>query len=135
MKNKGFTLVEMLIVIIILGVLLILVIPNLTGLVADQKEKSLKIHLDNVEQATKLYIVKNRGTVLSGNSYTLNYQTLINQRYIDEDDIICCGEIVISVANDHSDYKDIVYNLRCVNDKKEDTSKKDSTCSNFNRNF
>lgn len=136
MKNRAFTLIEMLVVVIIIGIMFIVVVPNLTNVISNQNDKALKIHLDNLEQATKLYIFKNRGKVLSNSSYTLNYQTLINEDYISEADIKCCGNIVINVLEDHSDSKDIVYNLKCVyGDNNEPTTKNDNTCSNFNGNF
>ena len=48
MKNKGFTLVEILIVVIILGILAAIVIPQFTQASNDARESSLSSELQTV---------------------------------------------------------------------------------------
>jgi general secretion pathway protein G len=59
---SGFTLVELLIVVIILGVLAAVVIPQFANISGDAKESSLKSSLNTVRQAISLYRVQHNET-------------------------------------------------------------------------
>ena len=59
---RGFTLVELLIVVLILGVLAAVVIPQFANASADAKESSLRSNLATVRQAISLYRVQHNET-------------------------------------------------------------------------
>lgn len=61
-NQKGFTLVELLIVIIILSVLAAMVVPQLRGSTDDAKLASLDTNLSSVRSAIELYFVQHENT-------------------------------------------------------------------------
>ena len=90
-NNKGFTLVEMLVVMLIISVLLILIIPNLTDQTGNVNEKGCEAleavvqaqadayYLDNGKHAASIktltadgYIEDNQETCGDGISFTIN---------------------------------------------------------------
>ncbi len=58
-RNEGFTLIEIMVVIIILGLLAGLVIPKLIGRTEEAKKTEVKLQIRNLEQALKLYKLDN----------------------------------------------------------------------------
>ena len=56
MKNKGFTLVELLVVIVILGIVTGISIPILRGLQEKNTTKKYEVYMSSLVSATKLYI-------------------------------------------------------------------------------
>lgn len=58
MKNKGFTLVEILIVVIILGILAAIVIPQFTEASNDARESALQSDLQTARSQLELYKVQ-----------------------------------------------------------------------------
>ncbi|NIS75313.1 MAG: type II secretion system major pseudopilin GspG [Deltaproteobacteria bacterium] len=57
--RAGFTLIEIMVVIIILGLLAGLVIPRLVGRTEEAKRTQVKLQIRNVEQALKLFKLDN----------------------------------------------------------------------------
>lgn len=58
-KYKGFSLMELMVVIVILGLLAAFVLPNLTGKSEDAKSKIACVQMKTVAQALKLFKVDN----------------------------------------------------------------------------
>lgn len=56
LNNKGYTLVEILAVIVILGMLLAIVIPNVGNLINMNRENNIKQFNTSIKNAAKLYI-------------------------------------------------------------------------------
>lgn len=63
MNDKGFTLVELLTVIIILGVLAIITVPMVMGNVEESKKISYEKLIKNIEQTTQIYIRNNKDNI------------------------------------------------------------------------
>lgn len=63
MNEKGFTLVELLTVIIILGVLAIITVPMVMGNVDESKRISYEKLIKNIEQTTQIYIRNNKDNI------------------------------------------------------------------------
>ena len=57
-KQSGFTLIEILIVVILLGILATIIIPKFTDLSQDSKEAVLKTNLSNWRDAIALYYIQ-----------------------------------------------------------------------------
>lgn len=65
MKNKGFTLVELLAVIVILGILITIAVPSILGVSKNVKEKSYTTKISIIESAGVSYGEKNYLSALS----------------------------------------------------------------------
>lgn len=56
--NKGFTLMEILIVVAILGILAAVIVPNLTGLIGHSETKAAAVELSSVQSAMDAMMAK-----------------------------------------------------------------------------
>ena len=83
-NNKGFTLVELLTVVLILTLLVLLVWPNISNSVDNKKSDIDNLTLNIIEEATKLYISDNKDGFpeVEGNTYCVPLKQLINQDYL-----------------------------------------------------
>lgn len=80
MNRKGFTLVEVILVLAILALLLVILVPNVFVLIEKNNEKSCNNLKDNIESAAKMYVTQNKYelgfTCIS--SKDIRFQTLID---------------------------------------------------------
>ena len=92
MKNKGFTLIETIIVIAILAILAVFFVPNVFGLIQENKIRQCKTLKTQVETATDIYISDNRYTVVdkynidcqanTTNVFAVSLETLTTENYL-----------------------------------------------------
>jgi type IV pilus assembly protein PilA len=71
-EGKGFTLVEMLIVVAILGVLAAVVLPNVTGLAGEGQTEAAEAELVTVQTSMDTMMAKNAITSVTATSATSN---------------------------------------------------------------
>lgn len=60
-RRSGFTLVEVLLVLVIVGVIMAMVVPNLIGKQGEANVKATRASIGGFENALKLYAVSNNG--------------------------------------------------------------------------
>ena len=68
MKKKGFTLIELMVVVVIIGILAAIAIPNFVKVIARAKEASVKANMHTMQVAAETYNVDSSGTYPPGNT-------------------------------------------------------------------
>lgn len=66
LNKKGFTLVELLVVIVILGVIMSIAIPSITSSIERSKDKQKTQIINLIVSAGELYVDKHKNTVKTG---------------------------------------------------------------------
>ena len=77
-KNKGFTLVELLAVLVILGVIVTIAIPTVSSTLNKQKDKELKNRQQDIVSSAELYLDKIRTNLNGGKCCTVNNLVQLN---------------------------------------------------------
>lgn len=84
--KKGFTLAELLCVIIIIGILFTLAIPSITNIINNEKDNISETMQSIILQALELYIQDNSDIYpkTNGNVYCISFNQLITDEYLTE---------------------------------------------------
>lgn len=117
MKKEGFTLVELLAVIVIIGIIYLIIFPSVTSFIDKSKEKSYNIQVDLIEKASKKWVVDNTDELLKKDPYHLNninltLTTLKKDGYLQDEFIenpktkkIMTGCVVVSYQSNKNQYE------------------------------
>ena len=86
MNNKGFTLVELLAVLIILSVIITIVVVSVEPIISGSKDELLVNQKHNIEEAAKTYYLKEGN--LNATNYCVNVSKLISKGYVETSEIL-----------------------------------------------
>ncbi len=118
-NNKGFTLVELLATIAIMGMIMMLVTPSIVNLQNNNKKKKFEYYGKTLVEAAKLYVQKEGDDITSlGVSdwvgcVDITYQDLLTNDLIksfEDTDYICNGKVRFTRRSNGDSY---AYNLVC----------------------
>ncbi len=89
MKKQGFTLVELLAAIVIMGVIALIVFPSVSSYITKSRNKSYNIQVDLLEKAAKKWVVEHNQELSKLDEYHLNninltITTLKQEEYIED---------------------------------------------------
>ena len=102
MNNKGFTLIELIMVIAILALLSIILIPVSGNIIEKGKKNNCEDTIDGVIAAAKLYVADNRYE-LTGDPISLS--TLVDEGYLKKmPDNISSEKVKITYDENKKDY-------------------------------
>lgn len=125
MKNKAFTLIELLGVIVILAVILTLVAPNIIGAIKDTTVELNEITKKLIYSASEDLINENKNMFAktNGSTYCIDINDIINNGYISKDELNSVEipkntSVKVSYNNGYS--YELVKNSECTTDKKTD---------------
>ena len=96
MNKRAFTLIEMLIVVVLMGVIMTLAIPSVMRIMDDRLEDEVNAVYSITEKAVELYKYRYRGEFNNNPSakcFILSYQTLLDEKLLEEQDTHCSGII------------------------------------------
>jgi prepilin-type N-terminal cleavage/methylation domain-containing protein len=65
MRTKGFTLIELMIVVVVIGVLVAIAIPNYSRMTVQSKDAGVKANSHTVQMAAEDFAIQNDGTYAS----------------------------------------------------------------------
>lgn len=117
MSRKGFTLVELLAVVIIIGLVIVIITPTVKNLLSDSRDSLSKQQYDMIISASKKYMIEHADLLSEDNSFAAVYvDDLIDEGIIDNDNVIdpktkneLDGCVVVSYNSEFNQYE---YNYR-----------------------
>lgn len=113
MKQKGFTLVELLAVIIILGIIALIVVPIVNDTLKEQREKLYEKQINTIEEAVEGWGAVNTDKLPNAGdpTYYIKLEDLVEQGFLKNGDIkdprtndIMTGCVSISFDSDYNQY-------------------------------
>src|SRR5574344_2846698 len=112
MNKKGFTLVELLGVIVILGVIASLTVPTITGIIKNNKEKTYNAQVNTIIDAAKNWSINNTDYLSETNDLYVDISAFSRLGYLENDSLIdprdnsaITGCVKISYASNYSQYE------------------------------
>ena len=91
MKKSGFTLIELIGIVVIIGLILLVAVPTINDVIERSEENKKQEALNNIYMATENYLMANYDEYSSldniGASEYIYVMDLINQQYMDIDEL------------------------------------------------
>ncbi len=91
MKKRGFTLIELIGIVVIIGLILLVAVPTINNVIERSEENKKQEALNNIYMATENYLMANYDEYSSldniGASEYIYVMDLINQQYMDIDEL------------------------------------------------
>ena len=91
MKKSGFTLIELIGIVVIIGLILLVAVPTINNVIEQGEENKKQEALNNIYMATENYLMANYDEYSSldniGASEYIYVMDLINQQYMDIDEL------------------------------------------------
>ena len=111
MKNRGFTLIELIAIITILSLVAIIVTPTVLDSLQESKEKSYVEQTKILERTAEKWSIQNASLLSETSDYYLSITTLVEEDYLEASDILdprdhskMNGCIVIHYDDAHSQF-------------------------------
>lgn len=123
-KNKGFTLIEILGVIVIMGLIMMVVIPTLSQMIHDNDNKAYKNYYDLIEEGSRVYASKltdSLGTSQHTGCKRITLAELIDKGYVqkyNDTSVSCTTPNDITIRNEKGNIK-VKFRLLCNNENGE----------------
>ena len=119
MKKKGFTLVELLAVVVILGVIFMFIVPRLSTLIKKGEKSERDILEERVLIAAKEYVSNNNrnfyDVLVNEGDYNYIYRTdLLKSGLVDENELKALGDNLVGVKGELLDNDKIKYTLTYI---------------------
>ncbi|MDD2378219.1 MAG: prepilin-type N-terminal cleavage/methylation domain-containing protein [Bacilli bacterium] len=87
--KKGFTLIEVIAIIVILGIIGIIIVPTLTDTLASSRQKVRENQIETLEKAADKWVLYNENILNANNGYyELQLYELVESGLIKSEDII-----------------------------------------------
>lgn len=103
MNKKGFTLVEVILVLAIMSIILLILVPNVFVMINKNNEKSCNSLINNIESAAKIYVTNNKYNL----GFSCPTEDLIStieitlQTLVDSGDLTIEGDTIINPVTDN----------------------------------
>lgn len=79
MNKKGFSLVEMLLVLVLISIVFAIILPNITKMTSSSKEREIKGYKDLITENLEMYVIdKEKSMSWEGNTATISFDELKN---------------------------------------------------------
>ena len=91
MKQNGFTLIELVMVILVLGIIATITVPTVNSIIKDSKEKSYNSQIKMIEDTARTYMSKHSlelPSQSSGSSACITVEKLKKDGLLSNDDIL-----------------------------------------------